>query len=75
MSVKYSKLPTEEPPDSAIIDFGSVFNHKGKEYPKYFSYSNNEKMYKSIFTYSGYRPESSGLGELGKYNVNRLTES
>ena len=66
MSVKYSKLPSEES-DSTVIDFGSPFNYKSKEYPKYFSYSNNDKIYKSVFTYSGYRPE--GYGDFGTYFV------
>ena len=66
MSANYSKLLKEEP-DSAIIDFGSAFNYNSKEYSKQFSHSKNEKMYKTIFTYSGYRPEGSGFDEFGKY--------
>ena len=74
MSVKYSKLATEES-DSTVIDFGSPFKYKNKEYPKYFSYSNNDNMYKSVFTYSGYRPE--GYGDFGRYFVGTVknTES
>ena len=62
MSAKYSKLPTEDT-ESSVIDFGSAFSYEMQSYPKYFSYSSKKNPYKSIFTYSGYRPSARYLDE------------
>ena len=56
MTVKYSKLSTEEP-GSTVIDLSSPFSFSNKDYPKYFSYSKDTaSKYKSAFTYSNFKP-------------------
>ena len=59
MSAKYSKLPTQEP-EEYVVDFGPAFTFKDQEHENYFTYSKNEKMYKSAFTYA-YKPENRDL--------------
>ncbi len=56
MTVSYSRLPTEETPDSTSIDFSSHFTYRPdtlKHHPKYFSYATDRKdNYASIFKYT-----------------------
>ena len=50
LTMKYSKLPQEDPEAQTGLDYSSIFTY---DYPKYFSYGEHNKKFRSAFTYAG----------------------
>lgn len=68
MSVKYSRLPTDEDKDSTAIDFSSYFTYENP--PKYFSYSTKSAEFQSIFTYKKSKDNAKSEVQYGKSILN-----